>query len=62
MKRKSCRTAIDRTAAQVVHWWSSWQRHGEGNNPELYEQGYDNHKREPSRTPRPEKRLNFDGE
>lgn len=59
-KRKTRRNAADRAAAQVVLWHDKWQRHGEGTNPELYEQGYDNHKREPSRTPRPEKRLNFE--
>lgn len=58
-KKRSCRNAADRAAAEVVRWYSTWQARGEGTDPALYEQGYDMNKREPSRTPRPEKALNF---
>lgn len=53
------RNLNDRVAAEALLWHSNWQRHGEGINPVEYEQGYDKHKREPSREPRPGHRLNF---
>lgn len=59
---KSTKNVNDRIVAQVVLWRTNWKRYGEGTDPELYERGYDDRKREPSWTPRPEKRLNFNGE
>jgi hypothetical protein len=55
-KHKKFRTKM---LAAALRYNETWMAHGEGVDPVLYEQGHDNRKREPSRTPRPEHRLNF---
>ena len=54
MKRKSCRNAADRIAAQWVTYRSSWAVRGPGADPVLMENGW-----HPPAEPRPERPLNF---